>query len=144
MKILLNNENYVPCTGDVDSGIATSADADIHSLEYDEQAPPQSLSLPITPQLIKKNTQIPRLYSNTSTTTSSTIRQHYYTEGGWGWIIVVVSVMVQTLTHGLHTSCGIFIIEAAKRYNINGIVNTGNVLVEVVFVTNIYGHSKLP
>lgn len=45
-----------------------------------------------------------------------TLRQHYYPEGGWGWIIVVVAFIVQCISHGLHLSLGIFIIQVVKEF----------------------------
>lgn len=39
----------------------------------------------------------------------STIRQHYYPEGGWGWVVVACSVLVQILCHGLHGATGIWL-----------------------------------
>lgn len=56
---------------------------------------------------------------------STTIRQHYYVEGGWGWLVIAVSVVVHCLTHGLQVSGGIFILEAMKYYRIETIVETG-------------------
>jgi hypothetical protein len=35
--------------------------------------------------------------------------RHYYPEAGWGWIIVIVSVMVNILTHGLQLAFGFLI-----------------------------------
>lgn len=46
-----------------------------------------------------------------------TLRQHYYPEGGWGWIVVVVAVIVQCISHGLHLSLGIFIIQVVKEFH---------------------------
>lgn len=56
---------------------------------------------------------------------STTIRQHYYVEGSWGWLVIAVSVVVHCLTHGLQVSGGIFILEAMKYYRIETIVETG-------------------
>lgn len=46
-----------------------------------------------------------------------TLRQHYYPEGGWGWIVVVVAFIVQSISHGLHLSLGIFIIQVVKEFH---------------------------
>lgn len=46
-----------------------------------------------------------------------TIRQHYYPESGWGWVIVLTSVMVQILATGIHGAVGIWLLlDGTKRY----------------------------
>nr|XP_029717524.1 monocarboxylate transporter 12-like isoform X3 [Aedes albopictus] len=35
--------------------------------------------------------------------------RRYYPEGGWGWIVVVVGVMVHTMTHGIQLSFGLLL-----------------------------------
>jgi len=46
-----------------------------------------------------------------------TITQHYYPENGWGWVIVVTSVMVQILATGIHGAVGAWLLlEGTKRY----------------------------
>lgn len=47
---------------------------------------------------------------------TSTIRQHYYPEGGWGWVVVVSAVLVQVLAHGLHGAAGVWLQEAMGRF----------------------------
>ncbi|XP_034939069.1 monocarboxylate transporter 12-like isoform X2 [Chelonus insularis] len=46
-----------------------------------------------------------------------TINQHYYPEGGWGWIITVVSLIVQVLSTGIHGAVGIWLMEIVKKYS---------------------------
>lgn len=45
-----------------------------------------------------------------------TLKQHYYPEGGWGWVIVVVAVVVHVLNQGLITSIGLFYIEILRKF----------------------------
>lgn len=46
-----------------------------------------------------------------------TIKQHYYPENGWGWVIVVTSVMVQILATGIHGAVGAWLLlDGTKRY----------------------------
>lgn len=46
-----------------------------------------------------------------------TIRQHYYPENGWGWVIVVTGVMVQILATGIHGAAGAWLLlDGTKRY----------------------------
>ncbi|KAJ6637004.1 Monocarboxylate transporter 12, partial [Pseudolycoriella hygida] len=46
-----------------------------------------------------------------------TLRQHYYPEGGWGWIVVIVALIVQSISHGLHLTLGIFIFQVVKEFH---------------------------
>lgn len=45
-----------------------------------------------------------------------TLRQHYYPEGGWGWVLVVVCFIVQSITHGLHLALGVFTLIVAREF----------------------------
>lgn len=50
-----------------------------------------------------------------------TLKQHYYLEGGWGWVIFVIAIIVQTLTHGLQVGYGIMVCECEKKFG-SGVV----------------------
>ncbi|GLV44010.1 hypothetical protein CBL_12694 [Carabus blaptoides fortunei] len=45
-----------------------------------------------------------------------TLKQHYYPEGGWGWIIVVVGVLVQVLAHGLQGAGAVLWRETVAKF----------------------------
>lgn len=45
-----------------------------------------------------------------------TLRQHYYPEGGWGWLLVGICFIVQTVTHGLHLASGLFIVRLQREF----------------------------
>lgn len=45
-----------------------------------------------------------------------TLKQHYYPEGGWGWVVVVCSLIVQILTHGLHFGSGVLVCETVNKF----------------------------
>lgn len=45
-----------------------------------------------------------------------TLKQHYYPEGNWGWVIVFVSVLVQILTHGLQVGSGVLTQEIVNKF----------------------------
>lgn len=45
-----------------------------------------------------------------------TIKQHYYPEGGWGWLVLFCAVLVQVLTHGLHVAVGVLTPEVLRRF----------------------------
>ena len=46
----------------------------------------------------------------------ATIWTHYYPEGGWGWVVLVVATLVQMLNHGLQLSFGVLLLAVAARY----------------------------
>lgn len=46
----------------------------------------------------------------------TTLRRHYYPEGGWGWVIVVCSVLVHVLNNGLQLSCSQLVLPAAGKF----------------------------
>ncbi|KAG8227064.1 hypothetical protein J437_LFUL008503 [Ladona fulva] len=54
-----------------------------------------------------------------------TLKQHYYPEGGWGWVVVWASVAVHALSHGLHVAFGILLQETMKKFPTAGLVRTG-------------------
>ncbi|XP_039287915.1 uncharacterized protein LOC111049387 [Nilaparvata lugens] len=45
-----------------------------------------------------------------------TLKQHYYPEGGWGWVVLLTAFLVQLLTHGLHTASGVLLSETVNRF----------------------------
>lgn len=45
-----------------------------------------------------------------------TLKQHYYPEGGWGWVVLVCAVLVHILSHGLVTSAGLFYTEIIRKF----------------------------
>lgn len=46
-----------------------------------------------------------------------TLKQHYYPEGGWGWVVMFVGVLVQMLSHGVHGSNGVFLQQVARKFD---------------------------
>ncbi|KAK2716431.1 monocarboxylate transporter 2-like isoform X2 [Artemia franciscana] len=47
---------------------------------------------------------------------TTTIRQHYYPEGGWGWIICGGSFLVQLITNGIQFSCGAIATQIVRKF----------------------------
>ncbi|XP_055613899.1 uncharacterized protein LOC129760287 [Uranotaenia lowii] len=41
--------------------------------------------------------------------------RRYYPEGGWGWIVIVVGILVHTMTHGIQLSFGL-LLDYVMRY----------------------------
>lgn len=50
-----------------------------------------------------------------------TLRQHYYPEGGWGWLITGIGLIMQLIAHGLHMSVGVFVVEIMKTFRVSSI-----------------------
>ena len=46
----------------------------------------------------------------------ATIRQHYYPESGWGWVVVFVAFLVQVITHGFQMAYGVTLLAVLKRW----------------------------
>ena len=52
----------------------------------------------------------------------ATIRQHYYPEGGWGYIVLITASLVNILAHGLQLSFTIISLAIDKRWGAHNIV----------------------
>ena len=47
---------------------------------------------------------------------AATIRQHYYPEGGWGYIVLLSAFLVNILAHGLQLSFGVLLLAIQRRW----------------------------
>lgn len=47
---------------------------------------------------------------------AATLNRHYYLEGDWGWVVVVASVLVHLLNHGLQLSWGVVLEPTARKF----------------------------
>lgn len=45
-----------------------------------------------------------------------TIGRHYYPEGGWGWVVLTMALLVHVASHGLHQAAGILILHTLKQF----------------------------
>ena len=39
-----------------------------------------------------------------------TLKQHYYPEGGWGWLVAVASLLVSIIAHGVQVSLAVLLL----------------------------------
>ncbi|XP_071051671.1 monocarboxylate transporter 12-like isoform X1 [Onthophagus taurus] len=46
----------------------------------------------------------------------TTLRRHYYPEGGWGWVIVACSLLVHVLNHGIQVSSSQLVLPASTKF----------------------------
>ncbi|XP_064089267.1 uncharacterized protein LOC135203474 [Macrobrachium nipponense] len=46
----------------------------------------------------------------------ATIGRHYYPEGGWGWVILTMALLVQISSHGFHQATGLLILHMVKEF----------------------------
>lgn len=51
--------------------------------------------------------------------------RRYYPEGGWGWLIIIVGLLVHALEHGLQLSYGVMIKAVFDKFQRNSI-ESGN------------------
>jgi hypothetical protein len=65
-------------------------------------------------ELNSMNKHIPALRSHGK---SATFRQHYYPEGGWGWVITFCTFLVNIFTTGLQLSFSILYLEIIRYCN---------------------------
>lgn len=54
-----------------------------------------------------------------------TLKQHYYPEGGWGWVVLVACMLVHVLSHGLLVGFGMFYLEITRKFGPNVTHSTG-------------------
>jgi hypothetical protein len=45
---------------------------------------------------------------------TNTIRQHYYPEGGWGWVVVSCALFIHVLCAGAQLSCALLFFQQSK------------------------------
>lgn len=48
-----------------------------------------------------------------------TIFRHYYPESGFGWMILIVAIIVAIITHGLQLSATLFLLPAIHRFHVD-------------------------
>lgn len=69
---------------------------------------------------------------------ASTLHRHYYPEGNWGWVIVIVAFINIFLTHGLQLSSSLFLLPAGIRFHQNYVNSTGKSIFFFLKNKNVY------
>ena len=52
----------------------------------------------------------------------ATIRQHYYPEGGWGYVVLCCASLVNILAHGLQMSFSVILVAILARWRSQNII----------------------
>lgn len=63
-----------------------------------------------------------------------TLRQHYYPEGGWGWLVLASSLAVQILSHGLQLGAGVLPIHIQEKFGPKHPTLTGILDIFLIFI----------
>ncbi|XP_058063354.1 uncharacterized protein LOC131213344 [Anopheles bellator] len=45
-----------------------------------------------------------------------TLKQHYYPEGGWGWLVTYIGIVIHCIAHGLQLSAGVLLLQTANFF----------------------------
>jgi len=45
-----------------------------------------------------------------------TLNKHYYPEGGWGYVIILITILVHLISHGLQLASGLLMSPAMTRF----------------------------
>lgn len=56
---------------------------------------------------------------------AQTLYRHYYPEGGWGWTVLVVCVLVSILDHGMQLSAAVLVGPASVKYGVSAVHAAG-------------------
>lgn len=56
-----------------------------------------------------------------------TLRKHYYPEGGWGYVIVIITILVHLISHGLQLASGLLMSPAMTQFE-QTVENSGTII----------------
>ena len=71
----------------------------------------------------------------------ASIFQHYYPEGGWGLVLLLVVLLVQVILHGLLLSYGVLLPKVARRFRVSVVESGQDHLVSITHIK--YLHAQL-
>lgn len=88
------------------------------NIRYNENVPVVSMcgckTKNITPCSEHKDCLLPDIPLDARKVT--TLRRHYYPEGGWGWVIIICTILVHIFNHGIQLSCSQLVMPAAGKF----------------------------
>ena len=71
----------------------------------------------------------------------ASIFQHYYPEGGWGLVLLLVVLLVQVILHGLLLSYGVLLSKVARRFRVSVVESGSDHFVSITHIK--YLHAQL-
>ena len=71
----------------------------------------------------------------------ASIFQHYYPEGGWGLVLLLVVLLVQVILHGLLLSYGVLLPKVARRFRVSVVESGQDHLVSITHVKYLHTHT---
>ena len=71
----------------------------------------------------------------------ASIFQHYYPEGGWGLVLLLVVLLVQVILHGLLLSYGVLLPKVVRRFRVSVVESGQDHLVSITHIK--YLHAQL-
>ena len=71
----------------------------------------------------------------------ASIFQHYYPEGGWGLVLLLVVLLVQVILHGLLLSYGVLLPKVARRFRVSVVESGQDHLVSITHVKYPHTHT---
>lgn len=74
---------------------------------------------------------------------TTTLRRHYYPEGGWGWVVVVCSVLVHVLNHGVQLSCSQLVLPGSQKFKVEAVHFSGEWNVDFLAFTSAFTDSRV-
>ncbi|KAL0117222.1 hypothetical protein PUN28_010220 [Cardiocondyla obscurior] len=60
-----------------------------------------------------------------------TLNKHYYPEGGWGYVIIIITILVHLISHGLQLASGLLMKPAMTRFE-QTVGNSGTTYTSVI------------
>lgn len=71
---------------------------------------------PMPSEILPESNSKPKKRPQAARDTRATIMQHYYPEGGWGWVVLVMALLVHVISHGVHQATGVLILHLVKEF----------------------------
>ena len=98
---------------DFPSGISGVLGSDPQSCTCEDQGQPDNVKV-----VIGKNRKVVLNTADQKLQELRTLKQHYYPEGGWGWVVVVVGCMVHMMVNGSQIVLATILVSLGKQSSV--------------------------